>query len=56
MGKGQIMDKKLYALNNKPMSREELRRAWNQTIILWKNALERIVVLEEQLKDCQCNK
>jgi hypothetical protein len=56
MGKGQIMDKKLYALNAKPMSREELRRSWYQTIELWKKALEEIVVLQEQLKDCQCKK
>jgi len=56
MGKGQIMDKNLYALNSKPMSKEELQRAWFQTIELWKKALEEIVALQEQLKDCQCKK
>lgn len=50
------MDKKLYALNRTPMSKEELRRAWYQTIELWKKALKEIVILEEQLKDCQCKK
>ncbi len=40
----------------KPMTRDEAIKAMYQAVELWKIAVEKNVLLQAELKDCQCKK